>query len=341
MASTKLCSFLLTVITGTVFPGHILSLFPVTGKSFEQAVLTPFVGGLNSLTSVAETLLTSSNLPQIIQNVRQLLESSHKSLSEAEKSSVEQVKLLSANVEERSDQINRMNDEKKVLQDKLTAGPQEQETLAKQLKEAQKNFKNANDTVDKGIKAFDAAVVEWKKGLGMIFIPVFGPIIGPVVMGKGVESQKKAYSDIKEAQLKRRIHAKAVWKIKFDIQNYETAIRSTVQTIVTNTEKIKFLQQDLNSERAQHQNLNKFLISLKECTSLLSTVAGLTSEANMYLELSRVIDSLLGVLGEIVVTLRPLVESSKDYSFLISAKLPTTIQKLEEANRSLKKAAAS
>ncbi|XP_078530741.1 uncharacterized protein LOC144817794 [Lissotriton helveticus] len=341
MDSTQLRSFLLTVIAGTVFPGHILSLIPVTEKSFEQAVLTPFVDGLNSLMSIAQTVLTSSNLPQVIQNVRQLLESSHKSLSEAEKSSVAQEKSLSANVEELSDQINRLNNEQKVLQDKQKGEIQEKESLSRQREAAQKDLKNANDDIDKGKKAWQDAQTTRKVGLGMMFIPIIGAIAGGISMGKGAQDLKKAAKQIRAAQSKRKIHTQAVEKFTSDIQTYETAVSSTVQTIATNTEKIEFLQQDLNSETARHQNLNKFLISLRKCTSLLRTGAGLSMTANMNLELSGVLDGLLGVLGEIVVTLRPLVESSKEYSLLISVKLPTIIQKLEEANRMLKKAAAS
>ncbi|XP_078533348.1 uncharacterized protein LOC144819253 [Lissotriton helveticus] len=340
MYSTQLCSFLLIVITGTVFPGHILGVISVTEKSFEQAVLPPFVDGLNFLASVAENLLTSSDLPQVIQNVRQLLESSHQSLSKAEQSSLAQVKSLSANVEERLVEINRLNDEQKVLQDKQQGGHQDQESLAKQLQAAQKDLKNAFDAIDKATKAWYAAAEERKKGIGMIFLPVFGSIIGGVILGEAVQSLKKATNDLKKARLMRTMHKKAVEKYALQIQTSEVTIRSTEQTIAANTEKIKVLQQDLNSESALHQNLNKFLISLRKCTSLLSTV-GKTSAANMYVELSGVLDGLLGVLDEIIVTLRPFVESSKEHSLLISARLPTIIQKLQEANLKLKKAAAS
>ncbi|XP_078533853.1 uncharacterized protein LOC144820075 [Lissotriton helveticus] len=334
MDSPQLFSFLLTVIT--VFPGHILEGIPVTDKSFRQAVLPPFEDGLNSLTSVAETLLNSNDLPQVIQNVRQLLESSHKSLSIAENSSEAQVKSLSKNIDERLDKINILNGSQKMLQDKIQVLTVQ---LSEQLKTAKNDLRNATDGVDKATKAWYEAQAAKKK---VFFIySRYGREKGNIASNKVHEYTEKSLKDLRKYRWLERIYKIAVEKYESQYPAAEDAIRSMEQPIAAKAVEIQILQQDLNSERTLFQNVNNFLISLRKCTSLLSTVAGKTSAANMYLELSEVLDGLLGILNEIVVTLRPLVESSTEYSLLITAKLPTIINKLEEANNGLKKAAAS
>ncbi|XP_078533854.1 uncharacterized protein LOC144820076 [Lissotriton helveticus] len=334
MDSPLLFSFLLTVIT--VFPGHILGVIPVTDKSFRQAVLPPFEDGLNALASVAETLLNSTDLPQVIQNVRQLLESSHKSLSIAENASEAQVKSLSKNIDEHLDKINILNGSQKMLQDKIQFLTVQ---LSEQLKTAKNDLRNATDGVERATKAWYEAQAVKKKTL--FLLSVYGREKGVNAINKAIEQTQKSIKDLRKYRWLERIYKIAVEKYESQYPASEAAIRSMEQLIAANTVEIQNLQQDLNSERTLFQNLNNFQISLRNCTSLLRTVAGKTSVANMYLELSEVLDGLLGILNEIVVTLRPLVESSKEYSLLITSKLPTIINKLEEANNGLKKAAAS
>ncbi|XP_078533856.1 uncharacterized protein LOC144820077 [Lissotriton helveticus] len=345
MDSTQLCSFLLTVITGTVFPGHILGVLTVTENSFEQKILPPFVDGLNSLAYVADTVLTSTNLPQVIPNVRQLLDSSHQSLSEAEQSSALQVKSLSANVNSLSNNLNRLNNDKKMLQDKeqflnvQLYGHRDQESV--ELKIAKKNLKNAIDGIDRAKKKWQDAHAERKKGIAMQIYPVPGPKLGAIMITKATEAIKQALEDANYAIAMRTKNTKTVESYESLYRNYENAIASTEQAIAANTQKIQVTETDLSSERAQHENFNAFLISLRKCTSFLSTGAGKTRVDNMYLDLSGVLDGVLGALNEITETLRPLVESSTEYSLLVTARLPNIIHKLEEANSRLKKAAAS
>ncbi|XP_078530754.1 uncharacterized protein LOC144817799 [Lissotriton helveticus] len=343
MGSTQLFSFLLTVIAGTVFQGHILGATPATEKSYEQAVLPPFVDGLNSLMSVAETLQSSTDLQQGIQNVRQLLEASEKSLSKAEESSLAQVKALSVTMEERLDKINSLNDEQKALQARdeglkvQLSGQQGQESIVKQhLEAAREALKNADNDLERAIQAWHAAEEQKKVGIGLIFIPIVGPITGGIMIAKANAAIRDAINRANEAKRLKQMHQAAVDKFESELRSDKEAIRSTEQTISDNTQQIQILQRDLNSERALYQKLNKFLIPLRKCTSFLSTLAGKTSAASISIEFN----GLLGVLDEIIVTLRPLVESSTEYSLLVTAKLPTIIHKLEEANSRLKKAAA-
>ncbi|XP_078530753.1 uncharacterized protein LOC144817798 [Lissotriton helveticus] len=346
MGSTQLFSFLLTVIAGTVFPGHILSATPVTEKSYEQTVLPSFVDGLNSLMSVAETLQSSTDLEQGIQNVRQHLEASEKSLSKAEESSLAQVKSLNENMEERLDKMNRLNDEQKALQAREEGlkvqleGEQGQEhTIKRQLEEAKAALRDADYDLERAIRAWHSAEDDRKVGLGLVFIPIVGSITGGIMIAKADAAIRDAINRANEAKRLKQIHKAAVDKFESELQYYEESIRSTKRAISANTEHIQDLQRDLNSEKTLYQKLNKFLIPLRKCTSLLSILAGKTSAASMYVEFSGTLDGLLVVLDEIIVTLRPLVESSQEYSPLITAKLPTIIHKLTVANSRLKKAA--
>ncbi|XP_078533858.1 uncharacterized protein LOC144820079 [Lissotriton helveticus] len=348
MDSTHLCSFLLTVITGTVFPGHVLAYIAVTDKSYEQAVLPYFVNGLKPLMVVAETLLTSTDLEQGIENVRQPLEWSYRSMSKAEQSSLAQVRALSADVEKRLEVINRLNDDQKALlareQDlkvKLS-GQQGQESIATQQLEAAKDaLKNVDNALDSAIRAWHSAEDQRDVGLALVVVPIIGSIAGAIIIHKADAAIEHAVKEAREAQRMKDIYKAAVEKYESELQSYREEIRHTERTISANTVHIKALQRDLNSERLSFQKLKNFLIPLRKCTTLLSILAGKTGAASMFAEFSGSLDDLLGVLDEIIVTLRPLVENSADYSILVFSRLPDIIHKLEDANRRLKDAAAS
>ncbi|XP_078530751.1 uncharacterized protein LOC144817796 [Lissotriton helveticus] len=336
MGSTLLFAFLLTVITG-----HILGATPE--KSFEQEVFPPFVDGLNSLMSVADTLLASTDLQQGIQNIRHLLEASEKSLSKAEESSLAQVKALSVNMEERLDNINRLNYDQKYQEGKeqslkgtLSALQGEESIATQQLQAAKDAVKNADVALERAMQAWQSAENQKKAGMGLVFIPIVGTIAGSVMISKANEAIGRALNEAEEIKRMKNIHQATVDQYELRLRSDKSAIRSIEKKILANTDLIQILQRDLNSEKALYQNLNKFLIPLRKCTSFLSILAGKTSAASISIEFN----GLLGVLDEIVVTLRPLVESSKEYSLLVTAKLPTIIHKLEEANSRLKKAAA-
>ncbi|XP_078529518.1 uncharacterized protein LOC144807726 [Lissotriton helveticus] len=153
MDSPRLYSFLLTVITGTVFPGHILGAIPVTEKSFKQAVLPPFEVALGSLTSVAETLRNNTNLAQVIENVRPLLESAHKSLTKAEEATTAQMFSLSANMQERYDNKNSLNKEEHSMESrKYIYKMQLQKSLASKQQTTKKDLQNATDAINRATK---------------------------------------------------------------------------------------------------------------------------------------------------------------------------------------------
>ncbi|XP_078533852.1 uncharacterized protein LOC144820074 [Lissotriton helveticus] len=327
---------------------HIFGDIPVSENSYEEAVLPPFVDALNSLASVAETLLASTDLQQGIQNVHQLLESSHKSLSKAEQSSLAHVKALSTNVEERLDMITRLTDEQKALQAreqslnmKLSGLQGKQSFTRQQVLIAEEAVKYADDALDRAIQAWHDAEEVDKEGSGLKMIPIFGKWLGRKLIKKANEAKKNAEEASKEATIRHIKHQDAVEKYESELQFYREAIRTMEQAIAANTKTIHLLKRDLDSERELYQKLKHFLIPLRKCTSLLSILAGKTNAATMYMEFSGELDGLLGVLDEIVVSVRPFVESSADYSLLISDRLPTIIHKLAEANRRLKKAAAS
>ncbi|XP_078529510.1 uncharacterized protein LOC144807723 [Lissotriton helveticus] len=347
MDSPRLYSFLLTVITGTVFPGHIFGAIPVTQSSLKEAVLPPFVGALGSLTSVAETLRNNPNLAQVITNVRPLLESTHKSLSKAEEATTAQMLSLSVNIQEHLDRANRLNTEETAMQDRklvlaeLLSGKQDQEPLASQLKAAKKDLKNATDAIDKATKTWYDAKAERKRGINLLFIPFAGPIVGNIIIYKAKDIQKNSEKELKEARILRRKYKTVVDEFEAQILSTEIDINFIEESIPANRAQFQALQQDLIWERDLHKIWNSFLVLLSKCTSLLSTVAAKTSPKSMSPGLSELLDGLLGILNEIAVVLPPLVEGSSDYSYLISGKLQTVIQKLEEANRGLKKAAAS
>ncbi|XP_078529715.1 uncharacterized protein LOC144808027 [Lissotriton helveticus] len=347
MDSPRLYSFLLTVITGTVFPGHILGAIPVTENSLKEAVLPPFVDALGSLTSVAETLRNNTNLAQVIENVRPLLESTHKSLTKAEEACTAQVLSLSANMQDLHDKTNRLNKEENLMRfrkevyKELLTGSQSQKSLASQLETSKEELQNATDAMDRATQTWYDALEERKRGIGMLFIPYAGPVVGNMIISKAKETQKNAEKELREARSLRIT-------IKYDVNYFESKIlsterdnRSNEENILANRAQFQALQQDLNSERELHKIWNNFLVLLSKCTSLLSTVAAKTSPESMSPGLSELLDGLLGILNEIAVAFRPLVKGSSDYSSLISGKLQTVIQKLEEANRGLKKAAAS
>ncbi|XP_078533349.1 uncharacterized protein LOC144819254 [Lissotriton helveticus] len=343
MGSTQLFSFLLTVISGTVFPGHIVCAFPGSETSYIQAVLPYFEDGLYSLMSAADTLLASTDLQQGIKNVRQHLEASQKSMSKAEESSLAQVKSVNGNMETLLHTINSLNDEQKALQARdeglkvQLSGQQGQESIVKQHLEAAKaDLKNADNDLERAIQAWHAAEEQKKVGIGLIFIPIVGPITGGVKIALANAAIEDAINRANEAKRLKQIHQAAVDKFESELRSYRESIRSTEQTISDNTEHIQFLQEELNSERELYQKLSKFLIPLRKSTSFLSTLAGKTSAASISIEFS----GLLGVLDEIAVSVRPLVKSSAVYSLLIADNLPTVIRKLTEANIRLKKAAA-
>ncbi|XP_069061735.1 uncharacterized protein [Pleurodeles waltl] len=346
MDSTQLCSFLLTIIT--VLPGHILAVIPVTEKSYRLAVLPPFLDGLNSLKSVAETLQTSTDFLQDIQQVDQLIKASVKSLTEAENASNVQVRALSLNLEERVGMIKSLDDEMKRLEAREQglkehlSGLQVQESLARQqLQAAQQAVNNANYALHRAFAAKQAAEEEQKLGIGLIFIPIVGPIIGGITISKANEAIQNAKKIMFEAIQDVGHHSWAVSRYEDESQSYSNEIHSTKQKIWANTREIQNSQQNLNCERTLQQKLTNFIISLRKCTTLLSTLAGKTIVGNMLMELSGTLDQILPIMNEIVESVRPLVENSTDYQLLISARLPNIIHELKEANRRVKEAVAS
>ncbi|XP_078530758.1 uncharacterized protein LOC144817804 [Lissotriton helveticus] len=347
MDSTWLCSFLLTVITGPVlFPGHTLAVIPVTEESYKQAVLPPFVDGLNSLASVADTLLASTDLEQSIENVHQLLEASEKSLSKAEESSLAQVKALSENAEERLNMINNLNNAQRDLEDRQQrlnvqlSGLNEQASLARQqLYAAERALDNANDDLNRAFQKKREAEDSIGKAVGFIF--VVGPILGVQMLVDAVKATQDAQHAVNEAR-------QSVYNLQYAVNQYDRQhqstreeISSTINEFWTNDVRIQNYQRDISQEKALRQKVVNFLIPLRKCTSFLSTLAGKASAANLLMELAETLDDLLPVLNEIVVAIRPLIESSSDYQLLITARLPTIIGKLEEANRRIKLAVES
>ncbi|XP_078530757.1 uncharacterized protein LOC144817803 [Lissotriton helveticus] len=350
MDSTWLCSFLLTVITGPVlFPGHTLAVIPVTEESYKQAVLPPFVDGLNSLASVADTLLASTDLEQGIENVHQLLEASEKSLSKAEESSLAQVKALSENAEERLNMINNLNNAQRDLEDRQQrlnvqlSGLNEQASLARQqLYAAERALDNANDDLNRAFQREQEAKDSIGKAvLGFFFIPFVGPFIGVQMIVDAVKATQDAQHAVNEAR-------RSVYNLQYAVNQYDRQHQSTreefystINEFWTNDVRIQNYQRDISQEKALRQKVVNFLIPLRRCTSFLSSLAGKASAANMLMGLAETLDDLLPVLNEIVVAIRPLIESSSDYQLLITARLPTIIGKLEEANRRIKLAVES
>ncbi|KAJ1212905.1 hypothetical protein NDU88_000548 [Pleurodeles waltl] len=332
---------------GTVLPGHFLAVIPVTEKSYRRAVLPPFLDGLNSLKSVAETLQTSNDILQDIQHVDQLIKASVKSLTEAENASNVQVRALSSNLEERFGMIKSLDDEMKSLEaqeqglKEHLSGLQVQESLARQqLQEAQQAVNNANDALHRAMAAKQAAEEEQKLGIGLIFIPIVGPIMGGITISKANEAIDNAEKMEFEAILDFNHHSRSVSRYEDERQSYSNEIHSTKQKIWAKTREIQNIQQNLNREGSLQQKLTNFIIPLRKCTTLLSTLAGKTIVGNMLMELSGTLVQLLPIMNEIVETVRPLVENSTDYQLLISARLTNIIHKLKEANRRVKEAVA-
>ncbi|KAJ1212897.1 hypothetical protein NDU88_000540 [Pleurodeles waltl] len=350
MDSTQLCSFLLTIITGPVFlfPSHTSALVPVTEESYKQAILPPFLDGLNSLKSVAEALQSSTDLMQgIPNNVGQLLESSLKHLSEAEISSKTQVSTLNANVEESLSKIKKMKDDQKVQEAQQQglslqlSGLQKQESLTKQqIEAAQQAVNNANDALNRAFQAKRNAEHERNVGIGLCFIPIIGPIIGAIAITKANEAMRNAEYAIAEATRSLNTQKNAVNMYTSQCQSCRQTISSIEHTIAANCAQIQAIQEGIGRESALQQKLSNFLIPVRKCTTLLSTLAGRTRTANILLEFSEMVDALLPVLEEIVVIVRPLIGKSSEYQLLITARLPTIIEKLEEANSRVKVATA-
>ncbi|KAJ1211520.1 hypothetical protein NDU88_006880 [Pleurodeles waltl] len=340
--STKGCPVLL-------FPGRSLALVPVTEESYKRAVLPPLLNGLNSLKSVAETLQTSPDLLQDIpNNVGQLIESSFKSLSEAEQASLSQVRALDANVEERLSKIKKLNDEQKVLEARQQgrkvqlSGLQMQESLARQQQEAaQRAVNNAAVARNRAIQAKRDAEHARKVGIGIMFIPIIGPIIGAIMIAKAHEAMRTAQYAVKEATRSLNTQKNAVNKYVSECWSCSQKISLTTKTIMSNKAQIQDIEGDICRESTLHQKLTHFLRSVRQCTTLLSTLAGRTRTANMLMEFGGMIDALLPVLEEVVVIVRPLIGSSSDYQLLITVRLPTIINKLEEANSRVKQTASS
>ncbi|XP_069061744.1 uncharacterized protein [Pleurodeles waltl] len=164
---------------------------------------------------------------------------------------------------------------------------------------------------------------------------------GGLMIRKAREAMESAENMARSAELLYLKQVAAVTRYEAECQSYRLEIHSKNLKIADIAVNIQEIEQNLNWEDNLQQRLTNFLIPLRKCTTLLSTLAGKTRAANMLIELSGTLDELLPILEEIVVSVHPLVGSGTEYQLLISARLTTIIHKLEEANHRVKEAVAS
>ncbi|XP_069061742.1 uncharacterized protein [Pleurodeles waltl] len=291
---------------------------------------------------------TSTDHLQDNQSVEQLIDSSFKSLSVAETASNAQVSTLAANVEKRLSTIRDLSYKRNDLQAQeqelkvQLEGLQVQDSLARQQRnQAQQAVNSANDALSRAHRLYEAAENDQKLGIGLMFVTIIGPIIGGLMIRKAREAMESAENMARSAELLYLKQVAAVTRYEAECQSYRLEIHSKNLKIADIAVNIQEIEQNLNWEDNLQQRLTNFLIPLRKCTTLLSTLAGKTRAANMLIELSGTLDELLPILEEIVVSVHPLVGSGTEYQLLISARLTTIIHKLEEANHRVKEAVAS
>ncbi|KAJ1212853.1 hypothetical protein NDU88_000497 [Pleurodeles waltl] len=119
------------------------------------------------------------------------------------------------------------------------------------------------------------------------------------------------------------------------------SIKSMEESITANKGKIQAILGDINRENALQQQVTNFLIPVRQCSTFLSTMAGRSRVANMFVQFSRMLDALLPAMDDIVKAAGPLAGGDRNFQLIITVRLPTIVEKLEQANRKVKDAAAA
>ncbi|XP_078533305.1 uncharacterized protein LOC144819204 [Lissotriton helveticus] len=350
METRLLCSFFVAMLTGPVLllPGQSLAIVPVTEGSYKQAVLQPFLEGLNSLKSVAETLESSTDLNEDLQLIRCDLRGAFKCLSLAEQVSLEQVRLLSANAEERLNTLKRLKNEQTALQARQQ-GLQEQlaglrvqaDLSSQQLAAAQRAVNVAQEGMRQAAQQRRDAEKARKRSFWFFLIPFAGPFIAINAIKAADTAIRNANNQANEARRGLQAQLSTVNMYQEQCRSRSQAISSMEQSISANKGNIQAIMGDINRENTIQQQVTNFLIPVRQCSTFLSTLAGKSRVANMFVQFSGMLDALLPVMDDIVKAARPLAGGDANFQLLITVRLPTIVEKLEKANQKVKKAATA
>ncbi|KAJ1212860.1 hypothetical protein NDU88_000504 [Pleurodeles waltl] len=338
------------MLTGPVLllPGHALALVPVTEASYRQAVLQPFLEGLNLLKSVAETLQNSSNLDEDLPNIRCDLKYAYRSLSAAEQVSLEQVRLLSANAKELLNTLKSMRNEQAALQARQQGLQQQLLGLRSQAELSRQQLAGAQRAVDTATEGLWRAEQQRRdaeqarsRSFFFLFIPFAGPFLAISAVNAANTAIRNANNQANAAKRSLQAQLNAVNMYQQQCKARSQSINAMEESITANKGKIQAILGDITRENALQQQVTNFLIPVRQCSTFLSTMAGRSRVANMLVQFSGMLDALLPAMDDIVKAARPLAGGDRNFQLLITVRLPTIVEKLEQANRKVKDVATA
>ncbi|RXM94091.1 hypothetical protein EOD39_18379 [Acipenser ruthenus] len=313
-------------------------------SKFLEAVFLFLKEGVDTIDSLTVFLLAvdKEHMEQDHEKIRKMIEEADQSMSKAETAAQCQLVMvdeeyLGLTREKGSLECERTNKTTEVKNLKTTLASRNTilENSRHALEIAKRERQNAQQNLDQERAKYQEEEIKRNIGIGLLFIPLIGPIVGGTMIGVYQASMNNAMDVVKHAEAAEHKwgneasnYSSKVTKYKDLVINMEKEISNTNSVL----EEIDSKLQQLSQKRIAIADVQE---KLRAATNFLSTLAGRVKVSEVQTRTVLFFDPLITILENISQHIVQLSGNVK-YQLLFQQDIKPMINKLEESNLKLK-----
>lgn len=311
---------------------------------FLESVFLFLKQGVGSIDSLTMFLLTADkdHMEQDYKKIRSMIEEATQSMSKAETASKYQLakvdeKYLVLTTEKSNlerDQTNKKT-ELNNLKTSLASHNENLENSRRALEVANQHKETAQRDLDNARAWYRQEEEKRNIGIGLMFIPIIGTIIGGTMIGISQTAMNNAADVVRNAEA-------AVNKWRGEVSNYSNKAarcsdlvngkQNEISSTMSHLQEINFTLQQLSQKRTAAAEVQK---KLRDATHFLSTLAGRVKVAEVQTRSVLFFDPLITILEDITQHIDQLSGNEK-YRLLYQQDIKPMIDRLKENNPKLK-----
>ncbi|XP_069036424.1 coiled-coil domain-containing protein 186-like [Lepisosteus oculatus] len=313
-------------------------------EEFVEAVISSMKEGVLSLQNLFAILLVvdRNHMEQEHADIRKLILAAKEWLERSDKAATCKVEKVDKHCEELTMEKGRLQQEhgsKKTelanLKDQLTANTEILERHRNELQSAKSNLQSKQQIVN-DIKArmqHDEAIRN--TGIGLMFIPIIGTIIGATLIGVYQTDLNNATEAANTAEMALRTSEENVTTSLSRVEEYEQMVEKKREELNNIDACLRQIQNDIQDISSKISYMVTVQQDLRNATQMLNTLSGKAQVLVKQTEYVIILDVVINILQDISLKLCEILGMEK-YHLLCQEDIATLISALREDNEKLK-----
>ncbi|XP_049329402.1 uncharacterized protein LOC125794042 [Astyanax mexicanus] len=285
-------------------------------KNSNKKVVNSLKDGLSSINRVYEALIDGDVDPLNYECTREQIVRAEQSLDQSEKAASKGLKGLDKDIETLTldeGRLEQMLEETKDTLENLRTKQESNEALLRQSEESlevvRRHLNSAKDKVQELEERKRNAEIVWGVGAGLLAIPVFGWIAGPIMMVHGAAEHNQALEALKVAEEEMSNSADQVEKYRSKVSKYNSKISQTEREIKKKHDKIKQIHKKIPELKRERAVVAELQSNLRKAVHILSTLSGKANVVECQTRSFVLLEPVMKVMEDVMKSARDIAES--------------------------------